>query len=171
MISQLEESRIVDALTSGPMAPYAVGLTKKSFRRRIIAEMAGSIPDVQAIAIYLNSLPAATKPAAAQPSESNTYVTGRAMYVQHCITCHMPNGSGVPSLQPALTDNAVVRGGPSELIRTVLHHPQTTGEINDFASAMSDTEAANLLTYIRLAFGENAGVTGAIQSMDVTNQR
>ncbi len=172
MISQLEESRIVDALTSGPMVPQAVGLTKKTFsRRREGSKMAGSISDVQAIALYLNSLPAATKPAAAQPSESNAYVTGRAMYVQYCITCHMPDGSGVPSLQPALTDNAVVGGDPSELIRTVLHHPQTTGETDDFASAMSDTEAANLLTYIRLAFGENAGATGAIQSTDVTNQR
>ena len=170
MISQLEESRIVDALTSGPMVPQAVGLTKKTFSRRKDAKMAGSITDVQAIAIYLNSLPAATEPAV-QPSESNAYVTGRAMYVRHCITCHMPDGSGVPSLQPSLTDNAVVRGDPSELIRTVLHHPQTAGETDDFASAMSDTEIANLLTYMRLAFGENAGVTGAIQSTDVTNQR
>jgi len=81
----------------------------------------------------------------------------------------MPDGSGVSSLQPSLTDNAVVRGDPSELIRTVLHGlPQTTREMHDFASAMSDTEVAELLIYIRLAFGQ---IPGVIQSKDVTNQR
>ena len=152
MISILEESAIVDALLNGNMAPMIVGLTRT---------------DAQAIAAYLNSLPAATKPAVQPSSGPSVYVTGRAQYVRHCITCHMPDGSGVPSLQPSLTDNVVVRGDPSELVRTVLHgHPLTTLETHDFA--MSDTEVADLLTYIRFAFGK---IPGAIQSKDVTNLR
>ena len=58
MISKLKGPRIVDALLNGTMGPQAVGLTET---------------DAQAIAAYLNSLPAATKPAV-QPSEPNVYV-------------------------------------------------------------------------------------------------
>jgi mono/diheme cytochrome c family protein len=138
-ISRLDSVKVVETLRNGIMKPQATGLTERDFG---------------AIAAYLGSLPLTTATPDPEPAQ-RVSVSGRALYVRHCILCHMPNGSGVPSLQPALRDNAVVRGDPAALVRAVLRGSDKSGSgaTHNFSSALSDPEAAALLTYVRQAFG------------------
>ena len=41
-----------------------------------------------------------------------------------CATCHMPDGSGVPGLQPALVGSKVVAGRPATVIKVLLLGPE-----------------------------------------------
>jgi mono/diheme cytochrome c family protein len=148
MISKLDVGRIGDAMRIGLMKPQATGLAEEQ---------------IGDLAFYVNSLGESMNETPPAPV-ANISVTGRALYVRHCITCHMPDGSGVPSLQPALLDNKIVTGEPGGLIRTVLHGP---GPSHAFAPVLSDAEAGDLLTYIRQAFGSNAS---SVQAKDVAEQ-
>jgi mono/diheme cytochrome c family protein len=138
-ISKLEVVRIAEALRNGVMKPQATGLTDKQ---------------IGAVAVYLNSL--GLTAGASMPAAADISVAGRALYVRNCITCHMPDGSGVPSLQPALLGNAVVRGEPAPLIRAVLRGPPLAGSSHAYRSMLSDLEAADLLTYVRQALAPGA---------------
>ncbi|MBC8094338.1 MAG: c-type cytochrome, partial [Akkermansiaceae bacterium] len=154
MISRLDVGRIGDAMRIGLMKPQATGLTESQ---------------ISDLATYVNSLGPAVKEPAPPPVEKIS-LTGRALYVRHCISCHMPDGSGVPSLQPALRDdNKIVRGAAAELIRAVLHGPNpSAGTSHAYAPVLSDGEAADLLTYVRQAFGSGAA---AVHTTDVHSVR
>jgi len=89
---------------------------------------------------------------------------GAALYAQHCATCHMVDGSGVPSMQPSLTDSSIVRGDEKLLIRVVLVGPaavlppgreQYSNPMPEF-SMLADRQIAVLLTYVRREFGGGA---------------
>jgi glucose/arabinose dehydrogenase/cytochrome c5 len=90
---------------------------------------------------------------------------GKQIYAQQCAACHMADGSGVANLQPSLADSAVVRGDPALLIRTILHgpaavlpadRPKYSNVMPGYAGLLNDVRAADLVTYIRQAFGEGA---------------
>jgi mono/diheme cytochrome c family protein len=89
---------------------------------------------------------------------------GEALYAQHCATCHMADGKGVPSLQPSLVDSSIVRGDENLLIRVVLAGPAAVlpadrepynNTMAGFAM-LADAEIAELLTYVRREFGNGA---------------
>lgn len=91
---------------------------------------------------------------------------GGKIYAQVCAACHMPNGSGVPGLQPALTGSAVVAGDLSRLIRVILHGPAAVLPADrekfavvmpPFGPALSDAEIASIATYLRRNFADAAG--------------
>lgn len=95
---------------------------------------------------------------------------GQTVYDQYCKVCHMVNGSGVPNLNPPLKGTDWVLGDKSRLINVVLKGLSEPIEINGekFQNAMaphsflSDEQIANVLTYIRGSFGNEAGeVTAA----------
>ena len=146
MITKLDVGRIGDTLRVGLMKPQAAGLTDEQ---------------VGDVAIYVNSLGQTVKETPS-PSVRNISVSGRALYVRHCITCHMPDGSGVRPLQPALQGNKIVSGEPAALLRAVLHGPAPS---HAFVRVLSAEEAADLLTYVRGEFGSNSS---AIQEKDIT---
>jgi len=94
---------------------------------------------------------------------------GAALYTQHCATCHMADGNGVPSMQPSLTDSAIVRGDETILIRVVLVGPAAVlppdrepynNTMAGFAM-LPDPEIAALLTYVRREFGNGAAPISA----------
>jgi len=147
MISNLDVGRIGDAMRIGLMKPQSTGLTESQ---------------INDLATYVNSLGQTVKESVPAPPPQEISVTGRALYVRHCITCHMPDGSGVPSLQPALLGNKIVRDEPAALIRAVLHGPAPS---HTFAPALSDAETADLLTCVRQAFG---GGASAVKTKDIT---
>lgn len=108
---------------------------------------------------------AAACPRVRAAAETDTPVPdSAALYAQHCATCHMADGTGVPSLQPSLVDSAVVRGDERLLIRVVLLGPAAvlppdrehySNTMPGFA-ALADPEIAALLTYVRREFGGGA---------------
>ncbi|MDP2137630.1 MAG: c-type cytochrome, partial [Candidatus Didemnitutus sp.] len=119
-----------------------------------------------------------TTDAAAAPTASLiSPSTGRQLYTQFCAACHMPDGSGVPGLQPALIDNALVAGEPATLIRAILHgpaavlpanRPQYSNVMPPNGELLNDDEAADLVTYLRQAFGGNAN---AVSREQIAEQR
>lgn len=88
----------------------------------------------------------------------------------HCMTCHQPNGKGLPKMYPPLAKSEWVTGDTERLIKIALHG--MIGEITvngqkygmpgtppmtPFKDLLSkDEEMAAVLTYVRNSFGNKA---------------
>jgi mono/diheme cytochrome c family protein len=105
--------------------------------------------------------------AAAQPAD------GAALY-QRCIACHQATGEGIPAAFPPLAGSEFVTGKPDIPIRILLHGLTGPVKVKGTAyngvmmaygtgQAMSDAEAAAILTYIRTNFGNKAAPITAKQ--------
>ena len=89
---------------------------------------------------------------------------GKALYAKHCLVCHQADGSGVPGMFPALNRTKKISEPADELIKIILSGSQKTAETEGeiYAQVMpamnylTDTEIADLLTYIRSNFGNKA---------------
>jgi glucose/arabinose dehydrogenase/cytochrome c5 len=96
---------------------------------------------------------------------------GGKIYLQVCAACHMPNGSGVPGMQPALTNNPVVSGDTSRLIDVLLKGPAAVlpADREKFSNVMppfavlNDADIAGVLTYLRKNFAPAASDVTAAQ--------
>jgi mono/diheme cytochrome c family protein len=96
---------------------------------------------------------------------------GGKIYLQVCAACHMPNGSGVPGMQPALTKNPIVSGDTSRLIDVLLKGPATVlpADREKFSNVMppfavlNDADIAGVLTYLRKNFAPAASDVTAAQ--------
>jgi mono/diheme cytochrome c family protein len=84
-----------------------------------------------------------------------------------CGGCHQGNGLGMPGQFPPLAGSEWVLGGTERLIRVVQHGLtgpitvkgqgfNTAGGMQAFGQAMSATDLANVLTYIRNSWGNEA---------------
>ena len=85
---------------------------------------------------------------------------GEKLFQQHCATCHMANGSGVPFLQPDIRKSAWISAeDPQPLLKLILRGSAAMGE---FANAyendmppfehLSDADIAALATRVRERF-------------------
>lgn len=132
--------------------------------------------DVRAMATYLKSLPAAAQDSGPKPSQE-TLADGELQYNIHCGTCHLPTGLGAEDTGPPLAGSATVNApDPASLINITLYgaqvpHAPPSPEwqtrkwqvMEAFGHKLSDEETALLLTYIRNAFGNQAGEVTADQ--------
>ncbi|NJN25299.1 MAG: cytochrome c [Cyclobacteriaceae bacterium] len=101
-----------------------------------------------------------------QSTESSVAKThpGKLIYMQFCMACHMANGEGVPGIYPPLTQTEWVLGDKAKLIGTILHGQQgvivVKGETYNNVMAkldyLNDQQIADVLTYVRSNFGNNA---------------
>jgi nitrite reductase (NO-forming) len=90
-------------------------------------------------------------------------------YQQICAACHMPNGTGVPGMQPALAGSAVVAGDPARLIDVLLRGPAAVlpadrekfGTVMPPFATLSDEEIASVASFVRRQFGGAGEVTPA----------
>lgn len=84
-----------------------------------------------------------------------------------CGGCHQGNGLGIPGQFPPLAGSEWVLGGTERLIRVVQHgligaivvkgqNFNTPGGMQPFGAAMSAGDLANVLTYIRNSWGNEA---------------
>ena len=86
---------------------------------------------------------------------------GLNIYEQECLACHMSNGGGGPGMAPSLVGSPWVAGSEDALVGFVLtggFGPQVLMSRFDF---LSDQEMANLLTYVRQAFGQDGTTISA----------
>ncbi|MFK7852273.1 MAG: PVC-type heme-binding CxxCH protein [Akkermansiaceae bacterium] len=85
----------------------------------------------------------------------------------HCITCHQPDGEGLPAAQfPPLSGTKWVNGSEERLIKLTLHGlmgpievkgKKYPGQVPMTAfKQLSDAEIAAVLTYVRNTFGNEA---------------
>lgn len=93
---------------------------------------------------------------------------GQQTYMAVCFACHQPTGMGLPGMFPPLANSDwVTAAKPDRLIRIVLHgmtgliningKPFTTpAPVMPGQGTLSDEQIANILTYIRNAFGNTA---------------
>jgi glucose/arabinose dehydrogenase/mono/diheme cytochrome c family protein len=109
------------------------------------------------------------------PIDANT--PGGKIYAAVCSACHMPNGSGVPSMQPALTNNAVVGGDSKLLINVILKGPAAvlppdrekfSNVMPPFGGVYSDADIASVINFVRANFAPSAG---KVTAADVAAQR
>jgi mono/diheme cytochrome c family protein len=101
---------------------------------------------------------------------------GIKVYKAHCFACHQNTGIGIKGVFPPLVENKTVMGDKSKLIGIILNG--MSGEIevkgekynrvmapHDF---LTDSQIADVLTYIRNSFGNQAEM---VKTEEVTSLR
>ena len=106
-------------------------------------------------------LRAAHSPPVTAPELAGAGTPGGRLYGQICAACHMPNGGGVPGMQPALAGSAVVAGDPVRLIDVILRGPAAvlppgrekfSSIMPPYGAAISDLEVASIINFLRQNF-------------------
>lgn len=114
---------------------------------------------------------------AQKKASPSSYLTiGKAIYTQHCMTCHQVDGAGAQNMIPPLIKTDYVLGSKATIIKILLNG--MTGEIkvngdiyeNEMPSQafLKDEEIAAVLTYVRNSFGNKAS---AVSVEDVKKNR
>jgi len=137
--------------------------------------------DLQSVAAYLKTLPATARQVSsfkADPATAKALAAGQEgsrgaeLYIDNCAACHRTNGLGDARVFPRIAGNSsVLSEDPVSMIRLVLEGsrlPSTRAAPSDlgmpgFAWRLSDQEVAQLLTFIRNSWGNQAPVVSAEQ--------
>jgi alcohol dehydrogenase (quinone), cytochrome c subunit len=136
--------------------------------------------DIDAIAVYLKSFPATSAQQAVAYDNATTDALrnspttqpGAAIYASDCASCHGFDAKGFISYMPALAGNPVVLDeNPSSLINVVLNGsvPLVTQGTPDayrmpqFRQQLSDQDAADVITFMRNRWGNQAPAVTATQ--------
>lgn len=104
-------------------------------------------------------------------------IAGKKVYDSYCLPCHMSNGKGAPGMNPPLAGTEWVLGDKERLIKVVLQGlsdpVEIKGEIyqNIMASHsfLSDQQIADVLTFVRQSFGNDASEINSEEVSDVRN--
>ena len=137
--------------------------------------------DLQAIAAYLKTLPpsagglpkfAANPATAAALAKGHEAGRGAELYDDNCAACHRTDGAGSPQVLPKIAGNpSVLAADPGSLIRLVLAGSALPGTaaapsalaMPGFAWRLSNQEVAQLLTFIRTSWGNQASGVSATE--------
>ena len=93
---------------------------------------------------------------------------GEKLYNTNCAGCHMPTGTGLPGVFPALKGSAVALGDLAKHNEVVLKGVAGTA-MAAWASQLNDLELAAIITYERNAWGNDTG--DAVQPADIKAAR
>ncbi len=109
----------------------------------------------------------------ADPANQTLFADGRQHYLSGCAGCHGTDGTGLDRFGPPLAQSEWVQGNEEHLVRLVLHGIEGPIEVNGRIydapdilpvmpghSVLDDREIASILTYIRLAWGNQAAPIG-----------
>lgn len=96
---------------------------------------------------------------------TSSQIAGQDVFARYCALCHQADGAGVPGAFPPLTDSEWVQGDEGRLIRLVLNgmqgpitvHGQEYNNVMTPHAFLTDEQIANVLTYVRSSFGNDAG--------------
>ncbi len=100
---------------------------------------------------------------AAVENLTKTYTQGELMtmgekvYMKACVACHQPTGAGLPPAFPALKGSVIATGDVAVHLDMVLNGSKTNPAMGAFASQLTKTEIAAVVTYERNAWGNNTG--------------
>ncbi|SAL37542.1 class I cytochrome c [Caballeronia sordidicola] len=126
--------------------------------------------DISAMTTYLKSIPQKKEaPETMQFETSEKFggellVQGKKIYTENCAKCHAENGLGKPPAYPPLANNQSIQMqsavNPIRMTLNGGYPPSTEGNphpygMPPFAQALSDTEVAAVVTYIRMSWGNH----------------
>src|SRR6202046_5766781 len=109
--------------------------------------------------------------ATAQQPAQTPVQRGKAIYEQTCLPCHQADAGGVPGMTPPLRKSPYVQGAPARLIGIVLRGLTDGVEIDGdtysnpmppFGAVLKDEDIADVLSYLRSHFGNNAAPVSKI---------
>lgn len=117
-------------------------------------------------------------PVSAEKSSEMANHPGKKVYNSVCLVCHMADGSGVPGMHPPLIQTDWVNGDKERLIEITLNGMSGKIEVNGETynsimpphSHLSDKQIADVLTYVRQSFGNNAGEVTVEEVQKVRNK-
>ena len=168
VVALLQTGLSPQASVMGPMAEVVFNSTQHL-----------STADVQAMAVYLQSLPQ-EPPRAAPPVLApgpQVMQKGAKVYEQQCAQCHGAAGEGLPGAFPALAGNrAVTLAQPVNVVQAVLHGgylPATAGNprpfgMPPFSHVLDDAEVAAVVSFVRASWGNGAA---PVTAMDIYQHR
>jgi len=122
-----------------------------------------------------------TAPKAFQPDPEK----GLQLYTQHCATCHMPNGVGMPGIFPPLAQSNWIDGNQERTIKIILaglagemtvNGAKYNGNMPNVGAALKDGQIAHIVTYVNQAWGNtqppvtDAEVAGVRQKIGARGQ-
>ncbi|HEY8026014.1 MAG TPA: cytochrome c [Burkholderiaceae bacterium] len=135
-------------------------------------------PDLDAMAVYLKSLPQTVLPPLSNEMEVATdqsvaiLTRGAQIYHDQCVPCHQKNGSGLPPAYPPLAGNRAISMQSSiNPIRMVLNggyppssdtNPRPYG-MPPFGPTLNDADVAAVVSYIRNSWGNRAPMVSSVQ--------
>ncbi len=89
--------------------------------------------------------------------EDVLFKAGAGVYATNCTGCHQDQGQGAPRIAAALAGSKIVTGRPDMALRVLLNGKDgSIGEMPPLGQSLSDDQLAQVLTYIRGSFGNNA---------------
>ena len=126
--------------------------------------------------------PAGRRPAArasaGAPLLKQSLAAGASVYKQYCLSCHQPDGGGMPNLNSSLSQTSWVLGDKPRLISVVLNGLQ--GQVIDGVkyenvmpghSFLTDKQVADVLTYVRNNFDNKASLVTAAEVKGVRSKK
>lgn len=135
--------------------------------------------DLDSIAMYLKDLP--NKPTVIEVNsiDQSSVARGKTLYTANCIGCHFASGSGVANAFPRLKASAAVQARyPDTVLQVIIEGGKVVTtkqqplpyQMPAFGRRLSDQQIADLATYIRNAWGNQAGAASAIQVAKVREE-
>lgn len=81
---------------------------------------------------------------------------GEQLYTRNCVACHQASGQGMPPAFPALAGSAKATGDIQVTMDTLVNGVPGTA-MAAYGRQLNPIELASIITYVRNAFGNNAG--------------
>lgn len=182
-MARWSQEEIVDYLGTGRNAKASVAGEMTDVVANSTSHMTDE--DLNAMAAYLKSLAANENPVA-QPAQSTAttdkltaakdLTLGERLYLDNCNACHFVAGNGAPHVFPQLDGASVINAdNPTALIHVILAGAQTPSTerapavlpMPGFAYRMNDDEVAELATFLRQGWSNQAAAVTAAQVHDV----
>ena len=100
------------------------------------------------------------------PPHDPSYLRGQKLYDDSCAACHQTSGWGAEGVAPMLVQSPWVLGSEGRLVRIALYGVRGPIEVNGHVYNLemefpqfgfSDQDLADVLTYVRKAWGNDAG--------------
>jgi mono/diheme cytochrome c family protein len=88
--------------------------------------------------------------------EQARFAAGQQQYAAACAACHQAQGTGLAGVAKPLVGSPWVVGNPVRLIRIVLHGKEGEMLMPPIGGSMTNDQLANVLTYVRRAWGNSA---------------
>lgn len=95
-----------------------------------------------------------------QNKVSESYLRGKEIYLDFCVTCHLPNGKGIPGNFPPLAGSDWLQNKREESIHAIKYGLSGPIDVNGnpynnamTAQGLSDQEVADVMNYISNSWG------------------